>query len=280
MEYTLTIVLPTLGRTTEVDAMLESIFSYAIDDSIGIEIIIVDQNYSNLLDDIVEKYSNKKYPISHHKVSFRGLSKAKNYGVRHSRGKYVCCIDDDAEFTEGLINRAIRRLECEDMDIISGRCIDREGNNSVLPFKNEESVLTIDAFENRFVESTMFFKREVCERFSYDEEMGVGAFYGAEEGYDLVYRMLHADIKIVFDPQIAFYHPHSVTDHSGQASVRRAYTYRKGYGYLCRKHKLKRKFWKRVLLVFFALPVLACIRPKDVRYYVAEFLGLLVGRYV
>ena len=150
MEYTLTIVLPTLGRTTEVDAMLESIFSYAIDDSIGIEIIIVDQNYSNLLDDIVEKYSNKKYPISHHKVSFRGLSKAKNYGVHHSRGKYVCCIDDDAEFTEGLINRAIRRLECEDMDIISGRCIDREGNNSVLPFKNEESVLTIDAFENRF----------------------------------------------------------------------------------------------------------------------------------
>ena len=280
MEYTLTIVLPTLGRTKEVDAMLGSIFSYAIDGSISIEIIIVDQNFSNVLDDIVEKYKKRKYPIRHHKVSFRGLSKAKNYGAKYARGKYICFTDDDAEFLDNTICCALEILEQGKYDVVSGRCIDREGNNSVIEFSTQATELSISDFEGKFIESTMFFKTEIFKIFHYDENMGVGAFYGAEEGYDIVYRLLSNHKKIYFDPCIKFYHPQTLTSHDAPEAIRRAFNYRCGYGYLCKKHNFAKKYWKRVIAVLMYLPYLLVFRQKYVKYYFAELLGLLAGKYI
>lgn len=277
-EFDLTIVLPTLGREKEVDAMLESIHRFVTSANISFEIIVVDQNYSDLLDSVVDKYRALGFEMLHHKVSFRGLSKAKNYGAKLARGKYVCFIDDDAEFLEDTAQLAISRLEEGIYDIVSGRCVDREGSDSVLHFKNEEQVLTLSAFENRFVESTMFFKREICGRFQYDENMGIGAFYGAEEGYDLVYRMLHENVKILFDPEIKFYHPQTVVSHSAPGMARKAFMYRMGYGYLCKKHHLNKKYWKRLILVIMYIPYLAIFKRKDVNYYAGELLGLIAGR--
>jgi len=272
----LTIVLPTLGRAEQVEAMLQSIKNYVLPSNISFEVVVVDQNFSDLLDSIIAKF-NSSFPISHYKVSFRGLSKAKNYGAKKAKGKYVCFIDDDAEFTEGLIERAMSRLNDESLDIVSGRCIDREERDSVLPFEHKERVLTLSSFENQFVESTMFFKREICNRFSYDENLGIGSFYGAEEGYDLVYRMLHEDVKILFDPEIKFYHPQTVVSHSAPGMARKAFVYRTGMGYLCKKHKLWKKYFKRLISVICYIPLLCIIRPKDVKFYIGELLGLIAG---
>lgn len=276
-ELELSIILPTLGRSKEVDAMLESIQKYVAPTSITFEIIVVDQNFSNLLDEIVEKYRKFGFCITQYKVSFRGLSKAKNYGAKLAKGKYVCFIDDDAEFLEGTVERAINRLYEGVYDIVSGRCIDRVGNDSAIKFEHKEQILSLKCFENRFIESTMFFKRNVCLRFLYDEEMGIGAFYGAEEGYDLVYRMLNAGVRILFDPEIQFYHPQSVLSHEGQAIVRRAYLYRMGYGHLCRKHGFKKKYYSRLLKVFVYIPFLFVFKRSDTKYYVAELMGLIAG---
>lgn len=279
-EIELSIVLPTLGRTSEVDAMLESIKKYVATSSISFEIIVVDQNFSDLLDDIVEKYRTLGFEVIHHKVAFRGLSKAKNCGAKLAKGKYVCFIDDDAEFLEGTVERALNKLEEGEYDIVSGRCVDRDGNDSVIKFKHKEQMLTLSAFENRYVESTMFFKRDICDCYHYDENMGVGAFYGAEEGYDLVYRMLHDDVKILFDPEIKFYHPQTILSHEGDAAVRRVFTYRCGFGYLCKKHRLNKKYWKRLISVQVYLPYLLLFNRKNIKYYFSEMLGLLVGRYL
>lgn len=280
MNVDLTIIIPTLGRVKEVNAMIESIYRFPVEEIYKIEIIIVDQNFSDILDPIVNLFRVKKYPIEHHKVSFRGLSKAKNYGVAHAHGRYICCIDDDAEFTDGIINRALGRLDKENVDIISGRCVDRSGANSVLHFEGNEAILTLSAFENRFVESTMFFKREICERYHYDENMGVGAFYGAEEGYDLVYRMLQDRVRILYDPELKFYHPQTVVDHSSIAAARRTYSYHLGTGYLCKKHQLNKKYWQRIILLILYIPYLSFFKRSHLRYYMGEFLGMIVGRFV
>lgn len=276
----LSIVLPTIGRTTEVEAMLESISVFVAPVSISFEIIVVDQNYSDVLDSIVKRFYNQGLVIVHQKVSFRGLSKAKNFGAKLARGKYVCFIDDDAEFLEGTVERAISCLENNNYDIVSGRCIDRDGYDSALKFEHTEQVLTLSSFENRFIESTMFFRREICDRFQYDENMGVGAFYGAEEGYDLVYRMLHAGVIIFYDPEIVFYHPQTVLSHEGDTVVRRAFTYRCGFGYLCKKHHLNKKYWERLLSVQLYLLYLLLFNRKKVKYYFAEMLGLIVGKHI
>jgi glycosyltransferase involved in cell wall biosynthesis len=277
---TISIVLPTLGRTKEVDSMLNSILKYVKSTSIIFEVIVVDQNFSNALDSIIQKYKEHGIDIIHHKVSFRGLSKAKNYGAKLASGKYVCFIDDDAEFLEGTLERAVSRLDNGNFDIVSGRCVDREGKDSTLKFEHKEQVLSLSCFENRFIESTMFFKREICERFQYDENMGVGAFYGAEEGYDLVYRMLQENVRILFDPEIVFYHPQNYVSRSQPGLPRKVFSYRVGYGYLCKKHHLNKKYWKRLISVMLYIPYLAIVKPKDVKFYFGEMLGLLVGKYL
>ena len=78
-DMVLTIVLPTLGRVKEVDAMLDSILKYVASTTISFEVIVVDQNFSDILDEVVLKYKEQGFDIKHYKVSFRGLSKAKNF---------------------------------------------------------------------------------------------------------------------------------------------------------------------------------------------------------
>lgn len=277
MDFLLTIVIPTLGRTKEVDALLASLYAFPIGSNITAEIIVVDQNFSDVLDEIVNRYSNKRFPIKHYKVSFRGLSKAKNFGAAHAKGKYICFIDDDAEFQEGIINIALNELESGKIDIISGRCVDREGYDSVQKFSNEESVLTLDDFEGKFIESTMFFKTELCRKYLYDENMGVGCFYGAEEGYDLLYRMLKDGICIKYNPNLKFYHPQTVIDKSFEGMIKRAFTYRCGYGYLCRKHKFRKKYYIRIAKLLAYLMILPFYKPREFKFYLADLLGSVVG---
>lgn len=276
-KYDLTIVIPTLGRAKEVNALLDSIYASNIDSKYKVEILIVDQNFSDLLDNIVAKSANKAYPITQYKVSFRGLSKAKNFGTAKSQGRFICFVDDDAEFLDGTVNLALQELESGMFDIISGRCIDREGLDSVCHFSNDEAILSIDDFEGKFIESTMFFKSEICKKYPYDEEMGVGCFYGAEEGYDLIYRMLTDQIRIKFSPDIKFYHPQTVATKVGKAMIRRAFTYRCGYGRLCKKHGLKTKYYKRIVCLIGYLFILPFYRPKDFKFYFADLLGSVVG---
>lgn len=277
MSCLLTIAIPTLGRIEEVDALLSSIYAFPVNENVTAEIILVDQNFSNVLDKIVDKYSNKRFPIRHYKVSFRGLSKAKNFGTIHASGKYICFIDDDAEFQEGIIDIALNELESGKIDIISGRCVDRDGNDSVQKFSNNESVLTLDNFEGKFIESSMFFKTELCRKYLYDEKMGVGCFYGAEEGYDLLYRMLKDGIHIKYNPKIKFYHPQTVVDKLSESMIRRAFTYRCGYGYLCKKNKFRKKYYVRIAKLLAYLIVLPLYKPREFKFYLADFLGSVVG---
>lgn len=277
MEFILSIVIPTLGRIKEVDSLLSSIYSFPIENNIKAEIIVVDQNFSNVLDGIVSKYSEKGFPIRHYKVSFRGTSKAKNFGTSKAKGKYICFVDDDAEFKEDTINIALKELEKGYVDIVTGRCVDRNGIDSVQKFSDEEALLTLDNFEGKFIESTMFYKIETFQKYFFDEKMGVGCFYGAEEGYDIVYRMLKDGISIKYNPNIKFYHPHTVVDKSSEVTIRRAFTYRCGFGYLCRKYKFKKKYYVRIAKLLAYLFVLPFYKPREFKFYLADFLGSVVG---
>lgn len=277
MDFLLTIVIPTLGRIKEVDALLASLYAFPIERNFTAEIIIVDQNFSDALDEIVCKYSKKSFPINHYKVSFRGLSKAKNFGITHAKGKYICFLDDDAEFQEDVLSIALSELESGKIDVISGRCVDREGKDSVQRFSNQEAILTLDSFEGKFIESTMFFKTELCKKYFYDEQMGVGCFYGAEEGYDLIYRMLKDEVSIKFNPKIKFYHPQTVLDKSSEVMIRRAFSYRCGYGHLCKKHKFRKKYCIRIVKLLAYLMILPFYKPREFKFYLADFLGSVVG---
>ncbi len=119
------IVIPTLNRVTEVDAVLGSIAHQAYQD---LEVIIVDQNGDDRLAAVVAKHSNE-LRIQHFRVAFRGASKARNYGARYASGAILFFPDDDAELLPDFLrNAAASFSENPNCDVIFGKCVDRLGH--------------------------------------------------------------------------------------------------------------------------------------------------------
>ena len=274
-EIVLSIVIPTLGRKTEVDALLKSI--ECTDIPVSYEIIVVDQNPAGFLDDICNAYS-ARLPLTQYTVTFKGASKARNFGAQKASGSIVCFPDDDAEFLPDTVKTALSAMEESEAECVFGKAISKDtGEDSILKFQQAEKYLSLTDFEGAFVEFTMFVKTELLREFPYDEELGVGTIHGAEEAYDLVYRMLQAGKKIYYTPKIKFYHPAKVIARESPAEIRRAFYYSCGLGYLCRKHGFKKKYRNRMLKLTLGMPVIAVFKRKELKYFQAQKMGLKLG---
>lgn len=272
----LSIIIPTIYRTVELSSLLQSIEN--CDLSVSYEVIIIDQNPVGFLDEIVNEFTSK-LNLKHYNVSFKGLSKAKNYGVSVSQGAFLSFPDDDCKVFHYTYSKALDSIEYTKADMVFGRCVDSEGNDSVLRFKKNQYFLATSNMAGGFVEATGIISRNVFQQgFLFDENMGAGCFYGAEEGYDWLYRILtNSKVKALYNPDIIFYHPQVLLDVGTLQSLRRVFTYSCGKAYLCRKHKFYAIFIKRSILVTLSLPVYLVINRQKARYYFAELLGLLSG---
>lgn len=273
----LSIIIPTLGRSNQVKSLIQSIIN--LEQSIWtFEIIVVDQNNSSLLDNIILEISSI-LNIIHVKVDFKGLSKAKNYGAKLAIGKWICFPDDDCEFKYNTISSVVNIIELYNPDVIFGKCVDREGNDSVKKFSKTGKILNLSNFKDSFIEATTFIKSSVFQKCQFDENMGVGSFFGSEEGYDWLYRMLRLNtFNIYYSPSIIFYHPQVVLDKGAFISLKRVYNYRLGTAFLCVKHKFYLKLISRILICICASLVYTLLLKKNkATYYLLEVLALIGG---
>jgi glycosyltransferase involved in cell wall biosynthesis len=272
----LSIIIPTIGRKSELLDLFKSLVTSI--ENISYEIIIIDQNPKGFLDDILNEYRDA-LNISHHNVDFKGLSKAKNYGAKLAKGLYLSFPDDDCKIFPDTYSKALETVESKKVDIVFGRCIDSNGNDSVLSFKKEPYILNKNNMLGGFVEATGIINKSVFKQgFLFDENMGAGCFHGAEEGYDWLYRILtKSKLKAIYNPEILFYHPQVLLDKGSQQALKRVFTYSCGTGYLCKKHKFYSRYFKRLALVIGSIPVYLVFNRRKMRYYFVEFLGLLSG---
>ena len=272
----LSIIIPTINRTIELQALLYSIERYVL--NIEYEVIIIDQNPSGFLDSIITEF-NEKLNLKHHVVLFKGLSKAKNYGAKEAVGEYLSFPDDDCTIYENTYKTAFEILQREDCDMVFGKCVDEKGANSVVNFKNYEYFLCTKNMLGGFVEATVVRKKEIFDNFKFDENMGAGTFFGAEEGFDWLYRILtESSTKAVFSPEIKFYHPQVILSKGDLSALNRVFKYRCGTAYLCHKHHFAGKYYKRLIMAY-AASKLYCFTDKEkAKYYKTEFLALQLGK--
>lgn len=269
----ISLVIPTIGRKKEVDALLLSIKEQNYK---KIEVIIIDQNPKGYLDEIIKKYS-KDFMLKHKSVTIKGASRARNIGIGLSLGDIICFPDDDSKLFSDTLEKVVNKMENIKCDILFGKVVDENGDNSICNFSKNDGWLSLKKHEGMFVEATLFGKKNILKENLFDENLGVGEFYGAEEAYDLVLRLLKKEKKIYYSPEIILYHPNKVINYSDRDTIRRVFNYRKGFGMLCIKHKMYYKLLKRIALVLLYLPFLLLFRRKRVRYYISELLGIVVG---
>ena len=196
------IIIPTLGRKQEVLKLLESLQRYL--SSLCYEIIIVDQNQEDFLSDLLQKFPD--LPIKHHRVNFSGLAKARNYGIKQATKDYVFFADDDMRFMSDSLCRSFEYLEKnKDFCSISGCMVNESGAAAVSCFSPYAHQLDVKKhFRGYFVESSMLFRKELFDKYEFDENLGCGRFHGAEEGADLIFRILTDGNKIYYDPDLKY----------------------------------------------------------------------------
>jgi GT2 family glycosyltransferase len=267
------VVVPTLGRTDEVRALLGSLARQPWD---GFDVVLVDQNADDRLAAVVDA-SPLADRVRRVKAPPRGASAARNLGAGLATGDVLAFLDDDAEALPDTFERAAATLARTGAALVAGRCVDREGRGTMIRWHPTEGPMPRRDHGRMFVESTLFVRRDAFARHGFDEALGVGTFHGAGEANDLVWRMLAAGEALHYDPAIRVYHPEKLAGQDTAAEVRRIFSHRCGFARYCFKHRRYLAWARRLAAVAASVPVLALVAPRRTRAALAEVLGLLAG---
>lgn len=277
------LIVPTMKRLDDVRRLLVSIQQNL---PASLEVIIVDQNEDSLLDAVCAEFSSV-FPLRHEKIKPAGAARARNHGLQFARGEIINFPDDDCELTPDLLARVSERFAAAaGLDMLFGKAVDRESlRRSVTRFSDTAQPVTASNLFSTTVEFTMFLRRGVFDEIGLlDDRLGVGTYFGAEEGSDFVLRALYAGKRLEYDPSLLFYHAQKVGRYDA-AEFRRAFSYGRGFGRLTMKHLLRYKRPGALLrFVHFQARAAAAVLlfaargdfPRS-RYYLNVVLGRITG---
>lgn len=224
------LVVATYGRKQELECLLISLTRQTIQRS-EFEVIIVDQNESDLLTDLVNNYSSR-LNIIHLRSSRKGLSYNRNLGIDQASGIYIAVPDDDCEYYEDSLQRAGEELEkLQYPDMLIGRVFNRTQQKHVFKRTPDQVCEISQSNFYALVSSISLFFKKGEGRF--DEEFGIGAHYHSNEDGELILDFLSRKKKVFYTPVVEFDHP---PYDAGNMSLEKLYKYGIGFGALCRKY--------------------------------------------
>lgn len=228
-EPRISLILATLGRTVELEDFLASLANQRYR---KFEVIVVDQNEDDRVVPVLLKFEDK-FRIKHVR-SHKGLSRARNAGLKHASGEVIAFPDDDCLYPPNLLESVARWFnEHPEWHGLTGRLVDTNGLPSGGKWDNKEGAVNRYNVWRRGISSTMFLRREVVTAVGpFDEDLGVGAGtpWGSGEETDYLIRALEAGFRIFYDPNLWVVHPNK------EPTPVMAYRYALGMGRVLRKH--------------------------------------------
>lgn len=222
-----TLIIATIVRTNELRRLLESLTQQGFSDY---EVILVDQNHDNRLQDVVEEFVGR-VPVL--RISSpKGVSRARNLGLRKASGELIAFPDDDCWYFPGLLAKIDQWFRDHPRySILAVGAVDEEGVPSGNRWLQSAcDLLPINVFRTTFC-SSLFFRWEALYGNYFDEAMDRG------EETDLVLRILDSGLRGRFDRGWHIGHPRRDML-SGSIPRQRADSYGTGMGYVLRKHSL------------------------------------------
>lgn len=197
------------------------------------EIIVVDQS------DVINREIKDDESIKYIHIDERGLSNARNMGLKVATGDYVALIDDDATYDESFLAEAASFIGSrqERPGIVSGRGRDPE-TGSYLLASMARDVVTEVGYLSGFkycMSAMMVIKRDVLDE-GFDTDFGIGGKYYAAEESDIVFRALERGCEVMYNPAMIVFHP---SDLGAKVDLEKVYRYSVGIGAVLKKHRLQ-----------------------------------------
>lgn len=227
----ISVVVPTVSRPVELARCLDAILD---GDVLPGEVLVIDQGGEEATASVVAARKTDGLSIIHITSGQRGLSAARNIGLRHVSMPWVAFTDDDCVPTKTWLATIHTRTSAADApDGVGGR---------VLPFG--EATPDTHAISLRVSNAPAVFRRralpwavgtggnmtlKVAAARSvggYDERLGAGSPGEAGEDLEIVHRLLRSGAVLAYDPAVVVRHGYVFTQR--RLSTRRSYGFGMG----------------------------------------------------
>jgi glycosyltransferase involved in cell wall biosynthesis len=247
------LIVCTVGRRDELVGLFDSLVRQNRTD---FETILVDQNTNDRLAEVVAQFADR-FPLKHIRMTGTGASRARNLGLDHATGELIGFPDDDCQYLSGYLDK-VDQVFSEDSSIgcISGYPTAAVNQETGTDWQTGRMDLDSVTVLNRCQEFTIFLRKESLRGVRYNERLGVGAqtLWGAEEGPDLLIRLVQSGCRLIYFPYLFIYHPDKVATVT-PLTLQRAVGYARGRGCLFRLHR----FPHRIVLASVFRPMIGCI---------------------
>ena len=235
LDALISMVVTTMGRDKELTRLLDSLLAQ---NDANIEVIIVDQNSDERLAPIVANFVDK-LPVRRIKTEIRGATRGRNLGVSHSEGEWLFFPDDDSWYDADFVKRLREFIRTEPADIYSGRAVDADGKEIMVPMLPADAEITRENVWNVMIEWTVALRTGTFRAVGgFDEHVGVGAgtIWASGEIQDLVLRCLEHGARGLYRRALYGHHPELDLTLSEEAQIRKMYGYSVGYGFIMHRH--------------------------------------------
>ncbi len=231
----LSLVIPTVGRSDELRACLESLVAC---DCEGIEVIVVDQNPHDALNATIQHFKSL-LKIVHIRQEVANASAARNLGAHAARGAWIGFPDDDCTFLLSTLAGLRQRIGKGDADLLVLRSVQYQGRPSGVLGYDREVPINNSTLRNTIAEYAIYLPRHLFLSVNgFDPAFGPGSLFPADEGIDLVRRLwlrTPHTLRMIYCPAIEIAHPQNLP-YTDQAALSKAYRYAKGRGACFARH--------------------------------------------
>ena len=223
------LVVPTLGRTTEVAELFASIVNQNRSD---VELIVVDQNDDDRVVPLVEALPDHILRL-HLRLKEKNVSAARNAGLAASSGDIIAFPDDDCWYPPNLLNRVDAWFsENPEYSVLAVGAIDDAGVPSGNRWIQDAcDIGPLNVLRTTFCSSLFVSDLARSRSARFDPKLNRG------EETDFILRLLATGLRGRFDRGLHIHHPRRDML-SGTVSRARARSYGAGMGRLVRRHSL------------------------------------------
>ncbi|MGI1970359.1 glycosyltransferase family 2 protein [Shewanella baltica] len=270
------LILATYGRTEDLYRLFDSLLTQTFK---NFEVIVIDQNGNDIVGSIISKYSSE---LDIKLIESRkGLSIARNLGIRNATGDIFCFPDDDCWFPPELLSSVCHFLkQNSNLNGISIRCLDEDCNDSMGKWRMKSEIIDKKNIWTSAVSIGVFLKNDyVLANHFFNEDLGVGApsiWQSGEETDYLLNLILKFNYNILYYPDLYIHHP---SKNDPELMLKRAYPYGCGMGYVLKLHD----YDIVTVLKFLIRPIIASVffvfNRKKSTFYFKNFKGRVRGYF-
>jgi len=210
----ISVVVCTRDRPSTLGPALDSLL--AQDHPAG-EVVVIDQSDGGETEAMVRERARIHPNLVYRRTPARGLSRARNAGVRASRGAITAFTDDDCVAPRSWLSSIVAAFEsCPQADVLYGQVVvpeslgKREGVDGVTPmllFGRREVLNPPRGFRVFGMGANCAFRRSAFDRVGgYDTALGAGGLLRGGEDFDFSFRVFRTGGAILLEPSIAVEH--------------------------------------------------------------------------